>query len=83
MCIGVIQFWVSTYRAGAVMYGSCNFFGIFEPGVYILWIITCMSAFFVGMMIVGLFISHSMMVMTNYTTLDSMKKKKMCPIPIC
>ena len=83
MCIGVIQFWHSTIRAGVVMFGECNssFFSHFEPGVYILWMITCISAAVVGLMIIGLTISHTFMILTNYTTLDSMKQKRMCPLP--
>jgi hypothetical protein len=32
-------------------------------------------------MIVALLISHTMMVLTNHTTLMSMKMHKMCPLP--
>jgi hypothetical protein len=52
-----------------------------EPGVVIIWAITAFSAFFVGLMIVMLFITHTFMVLTNYRTLDGMKTGKMCPIP--
>lgn len=52
-----------------------------EPGVVIIWVITAFSAFFVGLMIIMLFITHTMMVLTNYRTLDSMKSGKMCPMP--
>ncbi len=81
--MGVIQFWYSTIRAGLVMFGGCNssFFGHFEPGVYILWLITCISAAVVGIMIIGLTISHTMMILTNFTTLDGMKQKIMCHLP--
>ena len=40
-----------------------------------MWVITCVSAGLVGLMIVGLAISHGLMICTNYTTLDSIKKK--------
>ncbi len=83
MSLGLVQFWTSTYFTFMKMYGSCKFFSFFEPGVYILWIITCFSAFFVGMMIIALLLSHTMMILTNHTTLMSMKFKKMCPIPFC
>jgi len=83
MTIGVLQFWISTIRAVNIMTGSCEstFFNVFEPGVYILWGITCFSAGVVGLMIVGLSISHGMMICSNFTTLDSMKKKTMPPLP--
>lgn len=83
MAIGVIQFWISTYRTASFMIGGCDarFFTVFEPGVYILWAITCLSAGVVGIMIFGLTISHGMMICTNFTTLDSMKQKVMPPFP--
>jgi hypothetical protein len=65
------------------MYGSCKFFSFFEPGVYILWFVTCISALVVGVMIVILLISHSMMVVTNHTTLMTIKQSKACPLPFC
>jgi hypothetical protein len=49
----------------------------------ILWVFTGMSAFFVGIMIVMLFISHTLMVFTNFRTLDGMKTHQMCPLPFC
>jgi hypothetical protein len=52
-----------------------------EPGVVILWVVTGFSAFFVGLMIVCLFIVHTMMALTNYRTLDGMKTGRMCPMP--
>ena len=81
MAIGLYQFWSATIFAIGKMYGSCKFFSFFEPGVYILWAITCFSALVVGMMIVALFISHTFMILTNHTTLMSMKQKRMCPLP--
>lgn len=51
--------------------------------MYVLWAITCGSAFFVGVMILTLTFGHAFMIMTNYTTLDSVKTKKCCPIPFC
>jgi hypothetical protein len=81
MTLGLVQFWTATIFAVGEMYGSCKFFSIFEPGVYILWAITCFSAFIVGIMIVALFISHTFMILTNHTTLMSMKQKRMCPFP--
>lgn len=64
---------------------SCDshFFGVFEPGVYILWGLTCFSAGVVGLMIVGLTFSHGMMICTNFTTLDGIKKKMAGPLPVC
>ena len=81
MTIGVFQFWFATYDSFFYLYGSGKFLSFFEPGVYIIWIITCFSALFVGIMIVALLISHTMMVLTNHTTLMSMKMHKMCPLP--
>lgn len=52
-----------------------------EPGVCILWVITAFSAFFVGLMIVVLWITHSLMILTNFRTLDGMKTKECCPLP--
>jgi len=83
MTLGVFQFWYSSIRVSSQLIGTCAFFSAFEPGVYILWIITCFSAGLVGLMIVGLCITHTFMVITNFTTLDSIKFKKMCEIPFC
>ena len=85
MTVGVIQFWISTVRAFSMMTDSCDshFFSVFEPGVYILWGITCFSAGVVGMMIVGLTVSHGLMICTNFTTLDGIKKKMAGPLPVC
>lgn len=83
MTIGVLQFWFATYAAYHQMYGDCKFFSYFEPGVYILWFITCISAFFVGLMILALTVAHTMYILTNHTTLMSMKMKKVCPCPVC
>lgn len=81
MSFGVFQFWYSTARVVSVLSDQCRFFGAFEPGVYILWAITCISAGLVGLMIVMLWVGHTAMIMTNFTTLDSIKTKKTCPIP--
>lgn len=81
MSVGVVQFWYSTARMASLLLDGCSFFGAFEPGVYVLWGITCFSAGFVGMMIIGLAVGHTMMIMTNFTTLDSIKSKRTCPIP--
>lgn len=81
MTIGVLQFWYSTIKAASALMDTCHFFGAFEPGVYILWAITCVSAGLVGMMIVSLWVGHSWMVATNFTTLDNLKQKMMCPLP--
>jgi hypothetical protein len=83
MSIGVCQFWSATYMAWGKLYGSCKFFSFFEPGVYILWTMTCFSALIVGLMIVSLLIGHSIMILTNHTTLMGMKQKKICPMPFC
>jgi hypothetical protein len=82
MTIGVLQFWYSTARVASKLSETCNFFGAFEPGVYILWVVTCISAGIVGIMIVTLWLGHTLMIATNFTTLDSLKKKTMCPIPL-
>ena len=34
-------------------------------------------------MIIALWISHTMMILTNFTTLTGMKTKKVCPFPFC
>lgn len=81
MTIGVIQFWYSTIRVSYLLISNCNFFGAFEPGVYILWLITCFSAGMVGAMIVGLCFGHSFFVATNFTTLDGMKTRRSCSLP--
>lgn len=81
MMIGVLQFWYSTARVVSHLSITCHFFGAFEPGVYILWVITCISAGVVGAMIIMLWVGHSLMVATNFTTLDNLKEKRMCPIP--
>lgn len=83
MTLGLLQFWQSTFKTFGSIYSTCRFFSYFEPGVYILWLITCFSALFVGIMIVALCISHSMMILTNFTTLTGMKTKKMCALPFC
>ena len=81
MSIGVIQFWYSTSRVFSSLSDNCHFFNTFEPGVYILWFITCFSAGFVGLMILTLSIGHTFMIATNFTTLDSLKRKQVCPWP--
>jgi len=81
MSIGVFQFWYFSYRVVSERIGS--FWHLVEPGVMILWGFTTLSVFFVGLMIIVLFISHTIMMLTNHSTLDSMKAKKMCPMPFC
>jgi len=44
-------------------------------------VFTGFSALFVGVMIVALFCTHTMMILTNFRTLDGMKSGKICPIP--
>jgi hypothetical protein len=51
--------------------------------VYILWAITCFSALVVGIMIVSLLFGHTIMILTNHTTLMSVKKSQACPMPFC
>ena len=48
-----------------------------------LWGITCFSASVVGLMIIMLAVGHTVMIMTNFTTLDSIKTKGVCPMPFC
>lgn len=76
MTIGVIQFWYSTARVLSLLNANCNLFGQFEPGIYILWAITCISAGMVGLMIVALCFGHTLFVSTNFTTLESMKARR-------
>lgn len=83
MSLGLWQYWHASYYAYQTIYGHCQFFSYFEPGVYILWLITSFSATFVGFMIIALWISHTMMILTNFTTLTGMKTKKVCPFPFC
>ena len=83
MSIGVCQFWWSTSKVVHELNMKCHFFGTFEPGVYLLWGITCFSASVVGLMIIMLAIGHTVMIMTNFTTLDSIKTKGVCPMPFC
>lgn len=79
MALGVFQFWYFTYRVISERTGP--FLQIVEPGVMILWAFTALSAFSVGMMIVTLSITHTIMMLTNWRTIDIMKSKTMCPIP--
>ena len=81
MSIGLMQYWYTTLRAFSILYNTCHFFGEFEIGVYFLWGLTSMSAFIVGIMIFGLTIAHSFYISTNFTTLESMKTKKVCSFP--
>ena len=81
MSIGVIQFWYFSIRVLAER--NRPLLQLTEPGVYILWAFTAFSAFFVGIMIIALLITHTILVLTNYRTLDGMKSKKMCPLPFC
>lgn len=83
MTVGVLQFWYSTIRAFSSLMETCKFFSTFEPGVYILWAITCISAFIVGIMIIMLSIGHILMINTNHTSLDSIKTKSGFPLPYC
>lgn len=79
MAIGVIQFWYFTVRV--LNEKPKPVLEMMEPGVAIIWAITAFSALFVGLMIIMLFITHTLMILTNYRTLDGMKSGKMCPIP--
>jgi hypothetical protein len=79
MSIGVFQFWYFTIRV--LFERDVPILQLVEPGVMILWVFTAFSAFFVGLMIIILFITHTVMGCTNYRTLDGMKTKKCCPIP--
>ena len=81
MTVGVMQFWYSTIRVAHTLISNCQFFAVFEPGIYILWGITCISAGLVGIMIVALCVGHSFFVATNFTTLEGMKTKKTCFYP--
>lgn len=83
MTLGLWQFWHASISTFKFMYGHCEFFSYYEPGVYILWLITTFSATFIGTMIIALFISHTMMILTNFTTLTGMKKKSVCHLPFC
>lgn len=56
-------------------------FEVIEPGVCILWALTATSAFFVGMMIVYLLVAQTLLVLTNFTTLDGLKQRRLCPLP--
>lgn len=79
MAIGVMQFWYFTVRV--LREKTLPILEMMEPGVAIIWAFTAISAFFVGFMIIMLLISHTLMILTNYRTLDGMKTGKMCPIP--
>lgn len=79
MTIGVFQFWYFTVRVMSEKTKSV--LELMEPGVAIIWAITAFSAGFVGIMIVMLLISHTLMILTNYRTLDGMKTGRMCPMP--
>jgi hypothetical protein len=79
MALGVLQFWYFTIRV--VHERTVPFFQLAEPGVMILWFLTAFSAFFVGLMILTLYLSHTVMMLTNYRTLDAVKTRKMCPAP--
>lgn len=80
MSLGVVQFWYFTYRV--LSEGTTvPLLALAEPGVIILWAFTTFSAFFVGIMIVILCCNHTVMMFTNYRTLDAMKQKQMCPLP--
>ena len=77
MTMGLLQFWFATYE----IYYYYDF--SFSIWVYILWISTSSSAFFVGLMILALWISHTAMIMTNHTTLMSVKTGHIYPLPFC
>jgi hypothetical protein len=79
MAIGVLQFWYFNIRVMSER--SKPVLELMEPGVAIIWAATAFSALFVGIMIIMLLISHSLMVLTNYRTLDGMKTGRMCPLP--
>ena len=81
MTIGVCQFWYFSYRV--INEKNKPLMQLIEPGVIILWAFTAFSAFFVGIMIIMLTITHSIMFFTNFRTLDGMKMRKICPMPFC
>lgn len=77
--MGVIQFWYFSIRMMSEK--TRPILELMEPGDVIIWAITAFSAFFVGLMIIMLLISHTLMILTNYRTLDGMKNGRMCPLP--
>ena len=85
MSIGIIQFWFTTFKTYHILKAdeTRSFFSHFEPGDYVLWFITCVSATIIGLMIVLLAISHTFYILTNHTTLMAMKAKRLCPCPFC
>ncbi len=48
---------------------------------YIWWLVLTFSVIFMGIMIGGLVFTHYIMLLTNFTTLDSYKSKVCCPLP--
>ena len=83
MTIGVVQFLWTTIALYGIISQTCHLFGYLKTSVYVLWgLLVCLRGV-VGLMIVGLSVGHSCMVMTNYTTLDSIKNRRGCPIPFC
>ena len=94
MSLGLWIFWYETYYTFHALkhpvkpdniltenWNAPQFFDVFEWYVYILWGVTCLSASLIGLMIVALWFSHTVMILTNFTTLDSMKKRRCFPIP--
>ena len=74
-----MQFWYFTARV--LSEKTRPVLELMEPGVVILWCFTGFSAFFMGVMIISLLAVHTMMILTNYRTLDGMKTGRMCPMP--
>ena len=85
MAAGLIQFWTATYFGFWQIKVDDGEIGFppYSLKVCVLWLITSISAFFVGFMILALWFSHTMMVLTNHTTLMSVKSGSIFPIPFC
>lgn len=80
MSLGLLQYWTATIEAQGTIYET-NYEFSFQ--IVILWMITSISALFVGVMILVLWVIHSAMVLTNHVTLMNIKSRECFPLPFC
>jgi len=78
MSVGIVQFWYFTFRAL-----SNEIIPLIPTSTKVLWALTAFSVFCVGLMIIILLFSHTLMILTNFTSLDGVKTRSICPLPFC
>ena len=80
--MGAVQFWFNCIQYFLFcLWHPAGFFSQGNGWFYLWWWIMAVSVGFMGVMLTALFFGHVFMLLTNITTLESMKSKACCPIP--